>query len=216
MGSNSTHPNGRGKIFDDLTFEYLPIPEIAKTREEVPTYRELGFSHVKYPDILVHLDPGFQSFTYGHVTRGFGDIRSLLRLGKNDMLFFYATLQKREGWISCIIGYFGSLKVYDCRKLARMEILRLRSKGFANNAHLKRSNPTVDLLIKAGKNSRLLQRAFPLSEDNDPLSLRKSLRDIIWTPTGKRIKSGTPWFRWTLYCKDSDQLLSMLREKDCL
>lgn len=214
IGSNSSHPNGRGRVFEDFTFEYLPIPENKKTKQKVPTYRELGFGHVKSPDLPVHLDPRFETFTYGHVERGFGDIRSLLELKKEDVLFFYATLQKEEGWSIYIIGYFRNLRVYDCRKLSEKEILNLKSKGFADNAHLKRLQPSVDLLIQGGENSKFLRRAFPLAEEDYHLSLREPLNEIIRTATRKRVRSGTPWFRWTLICEDSVQLLDMISHCD--
>lgn len=210
IGSSTSNPNGRGRIFRDLTFEYLPIPEYRKTREEVLTYRDLGFNHVKFPDLPVHIDPEFDTFSYGHVTRGFGDIRNLLKLDDSGILFFYATLQKASDWSTYIIGYFRNLKVYDCRGLSREEILRLKSKGFANNAHMKRMYPSVDLLIKGGKDSKLLEKAFPLAEENNHLALLEPLRGIIHTATGKKIRSGTPWFRWTLICTDSELLLSMI------
>lgn len=63
VGSSSSNPNVRGRIFKDLTFEYLPIPEGQRTRERVPTYRELGLTHARYPDLRVHLDPEFETFT---------------------------------------------------------------------------------------------------------------------------------------------------------
>lgn len=210
VGSNSTNPNGRGRIFEDYTFEYLPIPESEETRQEVFTYRQLGFTHVRSPDLPVHLDPAFETFTYGHVRRGFGDIRTLLRLTEKDVVFFFATLQKKEGWSTFIIGYFRNPKVYDCRRLSAKEILRLKFKGFASNAHLKRMNPSVDLLIKGGKNSRLLKRAFPLAEEYDHLKLRKPLRDTIFTLTGKKIQHGAPWFRWVMSCENPIRLLDMI------
>jgi len=209
VGSSSSNPNGRGRIFKDFTFEYLPIPESRRTRERVPTYRELGLTHVEFPDLPVHLDPEFKSFTYGHMRRGFGDIKSLLKL-KNNTLFFYATLQKEVTWSTYIIGYFRNLEVCDCRELSEREVLNFKSRGFADNAHLKRVNPSVDLLIKGGEGSRLLTRAFPLAENDDNLVLREPLRDIIHTATGKRIRLGTPWFRWTLACSNTDKLLQMI------
>ena len=210
VGSNSTNPNGRGRIFEDYTFEYLPIPESEETRQKVPTYCQLGFTHVKFPDLPVHLDPTFETFTYGHVRRGFGDVRTFLRLTENDVVFFFATLQKKEGWSTFIVGYFRNPRVYDCRGLSAKEVLSFKFKGFADNAHLKRLNPSVDLLIKGGKNSRLLERAIPLAEDNDHLKLRKPLRDMILTLTGKKIQRGAPWFRWVLICKNPIQLLDMI------
>jgi len=212
VGSNSSSPNGRGRIFEDLTFEYLPIPESGETREKVPTYRELGFSYLKFPDLPVHVDPEFETFTYGHVRRGFGDLRSLIKLEKKDVLFFYATLHNGEDWSIYIIGYFTNLKVYDCRGLSRKKILGLKFTGLANNAHLKRVDPSVALLVKGGKGSKLLKRGFPLTEDINNLALRESLIDIVHTATGKNIRSGTPWFRWTLTCSKSEHLLRKISE----
>lgn len=210
VGSSSSNPNGRGRIFRDFSFEYIPIPEFKRIREQVPTYRDLGFAHVKSPDLPVHLDPEFQTFTYGHVRRGFGDMQSLLRLKENDVLFFYSTLQKESQWSTYIIGYFRNLTLYDCRELSVKEILGFKSRGFAKNAHLKRVDPSVDLLIKGGEGSRLLRKAFPLAEENNHLALREPLRDIIQTATGKNITSGTPWFRWTLTCGECREIFSMI------
>jgi len=214
VGSSGSNPNGRGRIFKDFTFEYLPIPESEKTREKVPTYQELGFSHVRFPDFPAHLDPEFTTFTYGHVKRGFGDLRCLLQLKKSDVLFFYATLQMGKGWSTNIIGYFRSLQVYDCRKLSTKEILELRFKGFTNNAHLKRVDPSVDLLIKGGRSSKLLGRAFSLAKENDPFTLREPLGKIILTATGKQVVPGSPWFRWTLTCGKTNELLKRIEILD--
>lgn len=213
VGSSSANPNGRGKIFKDLTFEYLPIPESEKTREKVPTYRELGFTHVKFPDLPAHLDPEFRTFTYGHVMRGFGDLRCFLQLKKSDVLFFYATLQNEEQWFPYLIGFFRNLKVHDCRKFSTKQVLGFKSIGFSNNAHLKRVHPSVDLLIKGGKDSKLLERAFPLAEECDQLVLRKPLTDIVHTATGKEIRSGTPWFRWTLTSDRANELLDRIESE---
>lgn len=210
VGSSSSNPNGRGRIFKDNTFEYLPIPEEEETRESVPKYRDLGFVHVKYPNLPVHLDPEFETFTYGHATRGFGDVQNLVKLGKEDVLFFYATLQKEDDWSPYIIGYFKSPSVIDCRKLSEEEIFNLKTKGFKNNAHLKRIDPYIDFLIKGGEGSRLLQKAFPLAEDKNHGMLRESLEDTILTATGKKIKAGTPWFRWTLVSDNCSKLLAMI------
>lgn len=210
IGSNSTSPNGRGRIFEDYSFEYLPIPEEKTTRQHVPTYGELGFGRVKHPNLPVHLDPRFDTYTYGHVRRGFGDIKRLLELNTNDVLFFHATLQRENEWSTYIIGYFRKAKVYDCRRLAKSEIHNFHCRGFADNAHLKRSDPSVDLFVKGGSGSKRLLKAFPLAEEVNTRALRKPLRSIIRTVTGKEIKPGSPWFRWTLTCKEPALLLRMI------
>jgi hypothetical protein len=211
VGSSSSNPNGRGKIFKNFSFEYLPIPEKEKTVEKVRTYGELGLTEVRFPDLPVHLDPEFATYTYGHVRRGFGDIESFLKMkeDKEGVLFFYATLQNGDRWFPYIIGYFQNLEMYDCRRLTKKEIMNLKTKGFSENAHIKRIDPSVDFLIKGGHGSRLSERAFPMADNNDPLQLRKSLDDMVFTATGKRVESGKPWFRWTLTC-DAKKLINAL------
>jgi hypothetical protein len=210
VGSSSANPNGRGRIFKDLTFEYLPIPETAKTTARVPTYGELGFTSVHYRDLPVHLDPEFRTFTYGHVKRGFGDIQSIHKLQRDDALFFYATLQKESEWAPYIIGYFRDLEWHDCREMSVEEILSFKMKGFSNNAHLKREEPHADFLIKGGENSEYLTKAFALTIEDNHLKLRDELEDIILTTTGKKIESGKPWFRWTLTCSKCRELIEAI------
>ncbi len=212
VGSSTKYPNGRGRVFQDLSFEYLPIPEVERTREKSPTYRELGFHNVKYPDLPVHLDPEFDTFTFGYFNRGFGSTETLLNLKKKDYLFFYATLDKEKGWAPFLIAYFKIYSVVDCRKSSHKEIFQLESKGFKQNAHLKRKNPSVDLLIRGSKNSRLLAKAFPLAEDFNHLRLKKSLRRLIFTIGGKKIQRNTPWYRWTLVTSNSNTLIRMIKE----
>jgi len=210
VGSSSSNPNGRGRILKDYRFEFLPIPEMRKTSDKVPTYRDLGFSHVKFPDLQAHSDPEFGTYTYGHVRRGFGDIANLMKLKKDDCLFFYATLENEDGWSPYIIGYFRNPEVFDCRNLSTKDVFGLKSEGFENCAHLKRSEPHVDLLIKGGKNSSKLARAFPMAEEDDNLTLAKRLEGLILTSTGKKVKSGAPWFRWTLTSSNAEKLLEMI------
>lgn len=207
VASNSSCVNGRGRIFGDGTFEYLPIQESRETIEKVPTYSDLGFSNVKYPHLRVHVDPEFQTYTYGHVKRGFGDIQSIARLKKDDVLFFYATLQQNSSWAPYIIGYFLIWEVLDCRNFSIERIRSLGRSGFENNAHLKRADPHVDFLIKGTEGSRLLSRAFALSEKTNPLTLKESLRDVVLTAKQRRIDLGKPWFRWTMVCPEAEPLL---------
>lgn len=212
VGSNSSCPNGRGRIFENGTFEYLPIPEEAETSEKVPTYADLGFHNVKFPNLRVHVDPEFKGFTYGHIKRGFGDVKSILKLGKEDAFFFYATLQSGSCWGSYIIGWLMGLDVYDRRNLSVEEIMGLKSCGFGNNAHLKRVDPSVDFLIKGGHGSRLLQKAFPLNEIDEPLEFKSSLKEIVLTASGKEITAGSPWFRWTMVCHNPYKLIDKIKD----
>jgi hypothetical protein len=211
IGSNSSNPNGRGMILADHGFEYLPVPEEEAVKEKAPTYEELGFDRVRFPGLLVHLDPEFETFTYGHVRRGFGDVRSLLRLNADGILFFYTNLQKENGdWAPYVIGCFKNAEVVDCRKLSKDQILELRNKGFRNNAHLKRFDPQVDLLIKGSSGSQLFEKAVRLCAKDDNLRIAKHLENSVFTAGLKKIERGKPWFRWTLVCGNVNALLKMI------
>jgi len=86
-----------GPIFDDGSFEYIPIPESWESEEK--TYRDIigrkgkslsEFLPTAIADCVVHNDPEFLTCTYGDPT---SPKRSrLLKLEKNDLLVFYAGL----------------------------------------------------------------------------------------------------------------------------
>jgi len=133
---------------------------------------------------------------------------------KKGILFFYATLQKDENWAPYLIGYFKELQIYDCRGKSKKEILKLGNLGFSNNAHLKRLDPSVDFLIKGGADSRMLKRAFKLAEGLGHERIADELKEIVLTASGKKVKTGAPWYRWTLICHEAERLLDLIRRDD--
>jgi len=163
-------------IFDDESFEYIPISEGDPHSEEDRTYANSvgrgGKSLSTYlPERIkhrkMHFDPEFETSTYGDPT---SKRKYLLKLQKGDMLVFYAGLtpfrnkRHREGLY--IIGYFTVDKVIDFNRLSESEIERCR-KIYRNNAHLKRSWETeLDLVIVVGDKSKseLLDKAVPISK----------------------------------------------------
>ena len=174
-----------------------------------PTYRELGFADVAYPHLPVHLDPEFETFTYGYRKR-FGDAR-LWGMQRGDILFFYATLDllpERKKWGTYIIGYFTVEHVQDTHALKPEQIKSL--KGFENNAHMKRINPRVDLLVKGSSDSKLYKHAIQLSHPQDTRRLHPTLASLLTTVTGKPV-GGAGWHRWLLY-SESEVLSTLLRD----
>jgi len=113
-------------IFDDGSFEYIPIPEGCATSEN-RTYLDLpGRSYKKLSDFVPkklhnskpHFDPEFETFTYGDPTTN--KRRQLLRLNSGDLLIFYAGLYstvKIDIPRLFIIGYFVVDKVYDFEEI---------------------------------------------------------------------------------------------------
>jgi hypothetical protein len=213
VGSNSQHVNGRGVVDPfDFSFDYLPIPETEQVMSEVPTYADLKLRNtgLKAPWHPVHLDPEFETYTYGHVRRGYGDIKALLGLDRGDYLFFHATLSHPGDpslWLTAVIGYFVVEDVFDCRGLSEDGIRKQYGDRFNLNAHLRRADPSVDILISGSDGSRLLDRAIPLSSFSLPRRLNERFRGVITTLTGKDLRNGSSWFRWTLKVEDPEKLL---------
>ena len=208
VGSSTGNKNGRAWV-DPVTseFAYLPIEEDAKLEHPAPTYEDLGFTNVKYPHLPVHLDPEFDTFTYGHVTR-YGDAK-LWEMVPGDVLFFYATLDllpKRRKWGVFIIGYFTIAHVRDTRKLKSKQVKRIQ--GFKKNAHMKRVNPGVHLLVKGSSDSRLYKHAIRLSHPSDNRRLHPTFANLLTTITGKHV-GGNAWHRWLLY-SENKALLNLL------
>jgi len=165
-------------VFYDMTFEYLPIYLRNKKeteRNEKRTYfdlignRNLALSeHLpnKLRNQIVHLDPEFETFTYGDPTRT--KRAALLKLVKNDLLIFYFGGRKdhpfEEGCF--LFGFFEIEKIIDWNETsegAKKDI----EQEFKNNAHIISSKSRNNLvMVKGNSNSRILKRCIQISDRN--------------------------------------------------
>ncbi|MGB9693511.1 MAG: hypothetical protein ACPLYF_01560 [Fervidobacterium sp.] len=161
-----------GPIFEDGSFEYIPIPECSLSKEDRAYKHIIGRSgkplSIYLPErcknIKVHYDPEFETFTYGDPTRR---RKSLSEMKRDDILVFYAGLTPyknksyREGLY--IIGYFTVEDVIDFNELSEEEI-RKYCKLYPNNAHMKRIDGTENLVLVVGQKgkdkSKLLSKAI--------------------------------------------------------
>lgn len=222
VGSNQSNV-GRGPIFTDGIFRFIPIPESRKlATNRCRTYRQLGLADYvpsSYVDRPVHEDPEFVTFTYGHVRRGFGDMRSLKMLGKGDYLFFMATLSYKgraeqalpwinTEWGAYIVAFFKIDLVCEISELLASRNLR---NMFAFNAHMKRKKPDAQLWIK-GIDGALLQTAIPLSDAEESTKPNAFTRRVFTTVNGRNLSEHDKyWYRWTLATHDEE--LSFLLKK---
>jgi len=164
-----------GPIFQSGSFEYIPISEGDSKSKEDRTYRNTPgrsgkllstYLPKKIENRAMHFDPEFETFTYGDPT---SKRNYLLKLKEGDLLVFYAGLtpfqNKNHNEGLYIIGYFTVVKVIDFNQLTRKEIEKFRHL-YPNNAHLKRSYDTEDLVIVVGHKSRskLLEIATCISQ----------------------------------------------------
>lgn len=164
-----------GPIFQDGSFEYIPISEGDSQSKEDRTYKNtIGrtgkplsiYLLKKIENRTLHLDPEFETFTYGDPT---SKRNYLLKLREDDLLIFYAGLSpfqnEKQKTGLYIIGYFTIKEVIDFNRLSKNELEKYYQ-AYPNNAHLKRSIGTENLVIVVGDKrcSKLLDKAILISE----------------------------------------------------
>ncbi|MHB0960117.1 MAG: Nmad3 family putative nucleotide modification protein [Pirellulaceae bacterium] len=181
VGIDSGSGGIQGPLFKDGSFEYICIPD----KKGVSFHKygtcigKNGLPHSQYfppgkrenvAQQHVHLDPEFETFTYGDPT---APKRSLRNLEKGDYLIFYAGLQnwdEKTGWVNgeppalYIIGYF----VVEMAGMAGVFSNATLQANFGQNFHVR--YPSVfklqrdDLvLVKGGRGSRFLHRPNKIS-----------------------------------------------------
>lgn len=170
VGIDSGYGGNVGPIFEDGSFEYVPIPESSKTNEKRRYNNTEGRSGKYYSyfvdeacrDRLLHFDPEFETFTYGdHLTKS----KIFKDLEKGDYLIFYAGLRPYESNSQFkglfIIGYFVVDGRYQYSDFKNKDILR----KIKNNAHIKKEHITRDTVIVQGNSSssKLLKKAIRIS-----------------------------------------------------
>jgi hypothetical protein len=209
----------QGPLFEDGTFEFMCIPD--NKGVSVHTYGNMvgcnGSPHVSYfPESrrklmaaqTVHVDPEWETFTYGDPTT---PKRSLRHLNPGDFLVFYCGLQvwdSVKGWTGdhrpalYLAGYF---EVALAGMAAGFDKKTLKSQ-FGMNFHVR--YPSVfqqqqdDLvLVKGGSGSRLFKKACQISvEGKDcsgkPLKVLSPAMQKVFGTFGGRVSIQRSPPRW--------------------
>lgn len=183
VGVDSGYGGIQGPLFEDGTFEFICIPD--RKGVGTATYADLvdrdgrvliGYfpesRRAKMALQPVHIDPEFDTFTYGDPTP---PKRSLRKLTPGDFLVFYCGLQQwgsGNGWnresrpALYLAGFFEVARA----GLASSFPVKVLQAEFANNHHVRhpaRFEPEKDrlVLVKGGPGSRLFGKAHRLSDD---------------------------------------------------
>ena len=190
VGANASHGRLFSPLFDDRTFEFLPIPEggdSGKSRRLV-RYRDLRSYNNPDDDLLryvpaekwdaaCHNDPDLDAFTYGD-NPGRGRSGALTRLRQGDVLLFLARLERYvNGRRTGEAGFYlvGGLWVDYAGIVAPNSGERKR---FTDNAHARRGDPEF-LGVAGSDRSRRFKCAVPITKE----ICTQVLRD----------KDGNPW-----------------------
>jgi hypothetical protein len=215
IGIDSGSGGIQGPLFQDGTFEYIPIPDYSgkdertygnvtgrhgrKLVEYFPASRRAGM--VNQP---IHFDPEFATFTYGDPTTPKAGLR---RLQQGDMLVFYCGL---EGWgfnsppALYLMGYFEVSAAGLATDFSANEIETLFSDNFHVRHHsiYERQKESL-ILVKGSSKSRLLKKAVCINETGHdkagkPLKvLSKEMQKIFGDFDGKISiqRSPTRWVK---------------------
>ncbi len=188
VGIDTGSGGGAAPIFEDNSFEFIPIPEILVTSEERVYVNMVGRNGHKIVDLVPkkimyahpHYDPEFETFTYGDPTKT--KRSQLAALESGDLLIFYAGLE-REGSEEksrlYVIGYFNIEEVHDFKNIQPPNydsVFRM----MPNNAHSKRyfglKKLNVAFLDKClvivrgkSKSSKLFMKPLPLGDGNNKM-----------------------------------------------
>jgi hypothetical protein len=183
IGANSGTPGGRGPIYGDGSFRYVPIAEADETVKE-PTYEDLGLDEVRPAsshDTVVHFDPEFpelgysDNYTYGD--RHPPKTTELEKLEEGDILFFYSTLEYvddrepahdwiNEDWGAYIIGQF-TVEYDPVSKEEYHSLSEDVREKFTTNAHVRRDKFDAEYLVLGNPDkSRLYDTPVPLSGES--------------------------------------------------
>lgn len=171
-GSGGIH----GPLYADGSFEFIPIPDgwLVDSRTYGNTVGRHGVPLAQYfPARLrermrqqpMHVDPEFDTFTYGDPTPPKARLRELKR---GDMLVFYAGLKGYDRVSPpalYIVGYF----VVAAAGLATNFGEDILATLFSSNFHVMHTSVFADqrdrlVLVKGAPESRLLERAERISE----------------------------------------------------
>lgn len=212
VGIDSGSGGIQGPLFMDGSFDFVCIPD----RKNVDPRTYGNTSGVKGPYVnyfprqrqadmacrSIHVDPEFETFTYGDPTSPKAGLRKLI---SGDMLVFYAGLQGFEFPSAPALYLIGYFEVINAGKAADFSDHVLH-RDFGGNFHVR--HPSVfelqksDLvLVRGGPGSRLLKKAHCLSAEGcdrngKPLKVISAEMQQIFGDFGGRISMQRSPTRW--------------------
>jgi len=165
-----------GPVFDDGSFEFLPIPD--KHNLDSRTYSNSvgrkGTALIDYfpsrlqsrmRDCPMHVDPEFESYTYGDPEPNKRSGLSHLRRG--DLLVFYAGLSSVDKGVDDALYIIGYFEVDLCGVAGRLPEQDIQQ--FSKNFHVMHRRQYLRerdflVLVKGSSESRLLTTAHLISK----------------------------------------------------
>ena len=148
VGANMSHGALRSPLFEDRTFEFVPISE--GYVDGLPRYSSFvsqggrpveDFVPPEYLNQVMHDDPEFRTFTYGDSPENNSRAANLKKLIEGDSLLFIARLvewSEKNGWGEGGFYLVGELVVDRVVKKSDISSNPGLVRAIENNAHVKR------------------------------------------------------------------------------
>jgi hypothetical protein len=219
VGIDSGSGGIQGPLFKDGTFDFVCIPDkkqvgaqsygntLGKNGDPLVNYFPAS-KRKRMEDRRIHIDPEFETFTYGDPTT---PKRSLRKLTQGDFLVFYCGLQKwdaESGWNSnhrpalYLAGYFevalAGMATDFSKKILQSE--------FGKNFHVRppslyKKQKDDLVLVKGGPGSRLLNTAHKISavgedKSGNPLKILSPAMQKIFGDFGGHVSIQRSPPRW--------------------
>jgi hypothetical protein len=205
----------QGPLFEDGSFEFVPIPDGMGTHSRTygNTLGRRGRPYVEYfpavrqsrmAEVRIHLDPEFETFTYGDPAAPKAGLR---HLRPGDLLVFYCGL---AGWRDPSpprLYLMGCFEVERAGLAADFDEATIAA-AFGRNHHVlnRRDRPEEWdhlVLVKGGRGSRLFNRAVPISDvgadrRGKPLKVLSEEMRRVFGDFGGRLSIQRSPTRWVL------------------
>lgn len=191
IGADGTNTKPLPPIYEDGTFEYVPIPETQTETEESRTYKSWYFTYQDktaasyfrrirpskgdgwiqgddFNNHPFHRDPNFEELTFGDKKGSNGTGGELKKLQQGDILGFYAGLQRGDRKHRYVIGYFTVNEVIDLEGRGEQQREELLNE-VPHNAHSLRFQGAGELkhddvvIVDGGNPGGLLSNAHQIS-----------------------------------------------------
>ena len=154
VAADTTYPGVVGPVFQDMSFEYLPINNTFGIEKR--TYRHFAARNSEYGRTLadfvpsniailpVHFDPEFDHYTYGQHGGDYARAQTLTKLKQGDILFFFASLAPYD------LGFYerrdDCLRKHQLRKKNKYVIGFFSVQGVAQ-VYVLKSDPRLALTL---------------------------------------------------------------------
>lgn len=208
VGVNASHGKLQSPLFEDGSFEFIPIPETTKQTHScpdcplLPRYCDLkAFGErdlldlipQKYHMLRVHNDPEFNTFTYGDYPTLSPRAANLKKIKIGDFLFFLARLVLwKNGEFTNKAGFYliGFFEIEDILKNVTERPSDPQLKIFGGNVHVRRGifDPRYwdgFWVFKGSKESKLFERAIPFTKEIAEAVLTNSRRGKLIFPSNR-------------------------------